>query len=52
MSVYTLCKWFELLNIIYSSVVKEQYDMNVNIAVVLELICFAQKMWCILNEFL
>ena len=36
MSVNTLCKWFESLNVSYSSVAKEQYDTNVNIAVVLE----------------
>jgi hypothetical protein len=51
MSVYTLCKWFESLNVTSSSVVKEQCDINVNIAVVLEIICFAQKMQCILNRF-
>jgi hypothetical protein len=51
MSVYTLCKWFESLNFTYSSVVNEQYNMNVNIAVIWELICFAWKMQCVLNEF-
>ena len=34
--VYTFCKWLESLNVSYSSIVKEQYDTNVNIAVVLE----------------